>query len=179
MHCNFHNIQYFLTWISSFYEPINNQEMSEENWGYQLLHSALIIEPHFYNNIKELRQMKSLCWEGRLSPAGTRDGTSVLSQHTCRGPCVYSSIFCRGLSICFPRGQCCASQLEEWTPQWIFWCEQKQQCWSMTGPIPLKMLYACNTSFCRVEEKTSNRKHFKKRNVLVFSTYISEQGFTL
>lgn len=47
--------------------------MSEENWGYQLLHLALRTQPHFYSKVKELRLMKSLCWEGRLSTAGTRE----------------------------------------------------------------------------------------------------------
>jgi len=36
--------------------------------------------------------------------------------------------------------------------------------------IPLKMLYACNTSFCRVEDKTSYEKYSKKGSVLVFSS---------
>lgn len=30
--------------------------------------------------------------------------------------------------------------------------------------IPLKILYACHTSFCRVEGKTSHRKHSEEEH---------------
>lgn len=57
--------------------------MSKENWGYQLFHLALRIEPHFYSNVKELGLINSLCWEGRLSPARTREkGISAQLQGT-------------------------------------------------------------------------------------------------
>lgn len=43
--------------------------------------------------------------------------------------------------------------------------------------IPLKILYPCNTSFCWMEDKTSNGNHSQKRNVLVFPSHISLQCF--